>query len=285
MNEGVVMNRKNSNPFDVLGLSPEALNGLTDLQIDTLISGVSKTLQKIYHPDVSKSKKSVERSADISFALEQLNRQKYPEGYLNWKKTFMKKTPLKKRLSLANGELLKSVRLLHSAYIQSAGFLENKFFGDAAEVFAFGNKQLHIHHTWLSSQGFRWVSSENNSFFEYRTDEKGHVISVDGHCETFDNGKCIVGVIDGHYFLNILMREIRDIYEGLDKKRQIASVNARIHKGTKYRGPIITQDHFGLVIPHIKFADVTIGDYVVSINKTEEGSIFFQIDGSLKEVK
>jgi len=48
---------------------------------------------------------------------------------------------------------------------------------------------------------------------------------------------------------------------------------------------MITEEYFDILLPHVTFTnDIRIDGYIVSINRKGD-EIFFQIEGSLKEVK
>ncbi len=278
-------NEMEKNPFTTLGIDPSVVSGLTDDQIEILIRGVAKTLQKICHPDKTNNKTLRKRSNKINLAIEQLNREKYPEGFDYWKKKFLTKSSMKKKTERTNLEIEKLSQNLNRICLQNVDLLKNKFFSHLLIPFELTNKTIRLHNTWLISQNNYWIpfSKENvrHSFFEYKLNEEGRVVCIGN--KKINTDKVIIGAIDDGIFSNFLIKEIKVLYKNLKRERLMMSNKAKADKKTSYRGPIITKEQYKIIAPYIKCKDIKIGNYIVSINYTIDNDIYFQIDGSLKK--
>ena len=272
---------KKTNPFYALGLDPSALSGLTDAQIDVLVKGVAHTMQKICHPDVTASKKMHKKSRAINEAIALLDRKKYPEGFQSWKQDFCKKTPMKKKLDDAFAQVQKAQDHESHAYVQMMHLLDEFCFRQSMEQME-KRATFIIHNTWMVVQGVTWLPPENKAtFYPYDIDEGGHVINS----PDITYKKCIVGFIEPYIWLNHVVRDVKEVYDDLDKQRKIATTNAIRNKKSKFRGPIFTKSHLNILLPHVVFTDdVEVDGYIVSINRRDD-EVFFQVDGSLRKIK
>ena len=238
------------NPFAVLGLDPSVLSGLSSVQVDTLVKGVANTLQKICHPDIiSSNSKLAKRSIAINKAMEQLDRKKYPQAFVSWREEFIKKTPMKQKLFLSDKVIIEaSVDLARACSINSE-LLASVYFPDLVENNnTLDGKLIRVHNTWLSCRGYRYVATlrKNNVFYEYKIGDSGSVVEVDGVVSEFN--KTIVACIDDGVFINSLMEGIKKLDSDIAKRRRIAGVAAARNGKTKYRGPIISKENYGMII-------------------------------------
>ncbi len=268
---------KKTNPFYALGLDPSALSGLTDAQIDVLVKGVAHTMQKICHPDVTSSKRLHKKSRAINDAVALLDRKKYPEGFHSWKQDFCKRTPMRKKLDDAFAQVQKAQKQESHTYVQMMHLLDQFYFEWSTHQME-KKATLIIHNMWMVVQGTTWLPAKNKAaFYPYDIDERGHVID--------SPEKCIVGFIEPYIWLNHVIKDVKKVYDDLDKKRQIATTNAIRNKQSKFRGPIFTKSHLNILLPHVVFTnDIKVGGYIVSINRRGD-EVFFQVDGSLRKIK
>lgn len=91
------------NPFQVIGVSPEALKGLNDKEIQEVIGSTYRALQKIYHPEGSRPNEKKNR--ELTEAREALDMEKNREQYLNFKDAFLRPGLNKRRIEELEGEL------------------------------------------------------------------------------------------------------------------------------------------------------------------------------------
>ena len=73
---------RSTNPFHILGLRVELLQGLSDLQIHQIIKSQFRTLSMLYHPDTGGDRNKFQ---EIVWADDQLDVGKNPETYAHWK--------------------------------------------------------------------------------------------------------------------------------------------------------------------------------------------------------
>ena len=266
------------NPFEVLGLDPGALNGLTDSQIETLIKGFSNTWQKICHPDVSGGrKKLMDKSIAINEAMEQLDRKKYPKGFQGWRDDFLKAKPVKKKMAEIQRENDNLRLTLAKAYANIVVQLENHFFSKNSQ----GNVVLRIHNIWSSVGSVRWVANARKSphaFLTLEIDSSHRIISYNG--ELLKDKKFLIGSIDEKQYLNIVSPIISDVFDGEVRKfsllssRSVKATNSFVH------GPMIDSGMYHIIAPYIRYGVVKNG-YIVSISKMNS-DIFFQVEGVIR---
>ena len=266
------------NPFSVLGLDPSALRGLTDQQVEELVKKMAKIMQTFCHPDIAKNPVLRARSIEINRAIELLNRKKYPDAWDEYKRSFLKKTPLRKRIEQLSDLIAKSEKKENLYCEKIANILVYQIFEARSNNCGESERELVIHNTWVNTGGFSWVPKKDVSTCRYFLDDIGIVLNSPSLLE-----KAVVGVIDEGYFINNLIRELKLAYESLSNERLIAGTMAMRNGKSNYRGPVIGRDNYKLVVPHIDFfAPFKKGAYVVTINRRGKEEIFFQIDGSVK---
>ncbi len=271
----------NKNPFDVLGIAPSAIRGMNDDQIVVFIKGVARELLKIYHPDKSKGTRAEKRTVEINIAMEQLDRSKYPEAFEQWKKSFLKKTPMTKKLD----DAYHAVRVFEKNFQELSGSLADvlaNHFSAASDHIGQEVLEITVHNPWLIQKTFRWVATGKASsaaFFRFSVDANGFVLCRDD--EKIGHRKQIIGSIDENAYLNVVSPKIKKVFDDIQKRSQIAAHNAARTGKTKYHGPAINREHFHLLAKYIRFGEYQNG-YIVTINESTAES-YFQIEGSVKK--
>lgn len=278
------MTRRNKNPFSVLGLAPSALDGLNDIQIDILVTRFAKIMQLLHHPDTSK-KKSTAKSIAISKAVEALDRKKYPEAFRHWKESFLKKTPMVKKIE--DAETL--AKNYHVDFVElsrvTAALLGRKAFHSDKHLLDIRGKRIHIHNPWISIPNLRWVMSSSvpgPAFFFLEVDKDCRVVSYD---EELVQKKFVIGSIEGKAYLNTVSDILKKFFADTSQRMRLSAQKARTTGKTSYRGPVIEKDTFHLIAKYVRH-DIASNGYIVTINQRDDadGSIFFQIEGSVKEI-
>lgn len=261
------------NPFAVLGISPDILRGLTNSQIGELVNGVSKTLQKICHPDKSSSSRLNARSGQISEANEFLDQKKHPDAFQHYLEAFLKKTPLKERMS----ELEQSVAISRKRLSASYGHLYD----------IFSNRHnfsgvLRVHNPWIvHPSGIRWVATTKNiNCFSIMTILENKVVAIDGSPE-MEYAKRIIGSIEEGVYKNTVSPLLKQSFNDVKRRGQIASSQARSGEKPRYHGPVFTKDLFPVIGPYINYAVFNKG-YLVTMSQKENIS-FIQIEGLVRE--
>ncbi|QJA05433.1 J domain-containing protein [Thermosulfurimonas marina] len=77
------------NPFEVLGLSPRIVKELDEESLFRLVKACYRTLQQVYHPDLSSG--SGEKALEINLAFEALNLRKNPESFRHWRRAYLRR--------------------------------------------------------------------------------------------------------------------------------------------------------------------------------------------------
>lgn len=260
------------NPFAVLGISPDMLRGLTDSQIGELVRGVAKTLQKICHPDKSKSSRLNDRSVQISEAIEFLDQKKYPDAFQGYLNAFLRKTPLKERMS----ELERSVGLGRKRLSESYGYLYDIL--TKSHVFS---GVLRVHNPWvIHPSGIRWVANNKkvDCFFLMKILEN-RVIAIDGS-PNMEYQKRIIGSIEEGLYKNTVSPLLKQSFDDIKKRGRIASSQTRSGEKPRYHGPLFTKDLFPVIGPYLRY-DIFNKGYLLTMNQKEETS-FIQIEGLVR---
>ena len=111
------------NPFEVLGLSPHIVKELDEESLFRLVRACYRTLQQVYHPDLSSG--SGERALEINLAFEALDLRRNPESFRHWRRAYLKRLSrktLRSRLEEMHLRLGRSERereILSEAFWQS----------------------------------------------------------------------------------------------------------------------------------------------------------------------
>lgn len=82
------MSKLKKNPFEIFGLTPQIVKELDDETVFKLIKGIYKVLQMKYHPDRGGDPR---RALELNLAFESLNYEKNPQGFLHYKKNYIKR--------------------------------------------------------------------------------------------------------------------------------------------------------------------------------------------------
>ncbi|RUM87089.1 MAG: hypothetical protein DSZ24_07005 [Thermodesulfatator sp.] len=77
------------NPFEILGLSPRIVKELDEEGLFRLVRACYRTLQQVYHPDLSSG--SGEKALEINLAFEALDLRKNPESFRYWRRAYLKR--------------------------------------------------------------------------------------------------------------------------------------------------------------------------------------------------
>lgn len=145
------------NPFNVLGIAPIAVRGLTDEKIATLVKAMYRALSLIHHPDRG-GKRSKFQS--LQEAVEELDWEANPEQFRYWREQLLR-TP-KQKLADAVREQSAAARRQQIAedslldYARIAAGLEAAPEGTTS-IFRIGDVRLLISETLVT----RWVGRQN----------------------------------------------------------------------------------------------------------------------------
>jgi len=153
------------NPFAVLGLSPDSLRGLSNEQIEVVITAIYRAFQKIHHPDKQGSLKKATR---LNEAYEALNRSKYPEAFEQYKRRFLQKSSLKKRVAELETALEETEGRLDRLFEALIGFIETYTYPNEnnANVLNVGNYTLHMYDIVRQLNTGVIVTGSSASFFK-----------------------------------------------------------------------------------------------------------------------
>lgn len=126
------------NPFEVFGLTPEMVAGLSEKDLFAVIKSLYRALQKTVHPDVVKKsprKDTADKAVELNLAFESLNLDKNPVAFRRHRKTFIARRPkvvYQKSLALQREIMIRQARedFLASAYLDRLltdyGWLEDR---------------------------------------------------------------------------------------------------------------------------------------------------------------
>lgn len=79
---------KKRNPFEIFGLSPQIVKELDEETLFKLIKAIYRVFQLIYHPDKGGDPK---KALEVNLAFENLNLEKNPEGFRNYRKKYIER--------------------------------------------------------------------------------------------------------------------------------------------------------------------------------------------------
>jgi hypothetical protein len=100
----------NRNPFQILGLSPDALKGRKDDEIQELVNAMYRTLQKFYHPEGTRPNE--EKYRELVDVRDVLDIVKNREGFLVAKKSFLNAVPYRKKVEEMESRIAEAENLL-----------------------------------------------------------------------------------------------------------------------------------------------------------------------------
>ncbi len=272
----------NTNPFKIIGITPNAIYGLTDKEVLSLVRDVVKAQQKKVHPDVIGSSRLARRSTTINSALntlENCGREKFAQ----LRAQFVSTTPLKRTLEKVENALQESQEKLVQTGAQMAELFSRQL--DMA-VEHDEMADICIHNPWLSN-GQSYLASRlvNPRLFFCKViiDQAWNILFYDDAAVPVGK-KTIIGSIDTKTYLNDeLAFKIRKYYEKSDMKKRQGVAYQKILRSTKtiYRGPRIIPHDLHLIAKDIRLGVYDNG-YIVTANRAHDGSIFFQIEGCVK---
>jgi curved DNA-binding protein CbpA len=82
------------NPFEVFGLTPDLVAGLSEKELFTVIKTMYRTLLKTFHPDISPgSQDGGNRSVELNLAFDSLNLEKNQTSFRKYRKTYIARRP------------------------------------------------------------------------------------------------------------------------------------------------------------------------------------------------
>tara|TARA_B100001989_G_scaffold252586_1_gene235219 strand:- start:881 stop:1789 length:909 start_codon:yes stop_codon:yes gene_type:complete len=102
-----------NNPFAIIGLSPDAMRGLSNAQIKKVIKNLVRGLQSVHHEDVGGKPGKM---SEINVAVDALSD---PKAFDRYKKKYLHKSPQKKKIS----ELENQLRETEKASLEEANRL------------------------------------------------------------------------------------------------------------------------------------------------------------------
>lgn len=289
------------NPFLVLGINEDLVRKLSDEQLDSIITSQYRTLQKLFHPDVAKSKKATDKkSKEINDAYAKLNRKKNPELYRAYKDRFINLGGINSRLRNLESQLEESRIMLRDSVSQFLEYLkgysernrENKL-----TVFNLAPAELQLHdyglYLTLSRHDVRAFPTKKDKakfFYKMQIDANGRIAEKkQGNKKTYHN-KNLIGCIDeetAHKNGNIL--QILRLAQNINYERDNELRLGRGPAGTITPQPIseyqerIPIESFSRILPLLT-PEVRLKSYLFSLN-TESDNAYFTLDGSILRIE
>ena len=272
------------NALEILGLSREIVRGLTPEQFKMLIDGTYRTLAKLYHPDKSGGKKSLERKARELFeAREFLDSIKgNPEALKRIQAEFSKPTLKQKKIE----ELEKRVKLLeNTAKIISYSFVEYMavFLGYFNETPAFNLRSTEIamndsvaNINRMLHGTISMMYQRKTAFYEMLIDEKGGISKKypGGEVKKFPNRR-LIGSAEDKKGVNTILKEI-GTNSKISKLLAKGSI-ARVREYDIYMESAIPLEYSPKLIP-LLVPYIRPNAYLISFD-VREGNPFFVVEG------
>lgn len=273
------------NPLEVLGLSRDIVRGLAPEQFQILIDGAYRTLAKIYHPDKSGGKKSLEKRARELFeAREYLDSIKgNPEALKRIQAEFSKPTPKQRQIESLEAKIRD---LENFSKGLACNFIEymSAFLGFSSDapIFMLRSVEIGMNDSVgslnrLSHGTPSMMYHRKTNFYQMLIDENGRVSKKyqGGEIKNFPNRRLIGSTPGRKHEVNMILKEIG----AADK------VNKLIRKGslTKIHGHEIyfesaipfeySANLIPLLVPHLR-----PDGYLISFD-VREGNPFFVVEG------
>jgi hypothetical protein len=281
------------NPFLAMGLNPEAINGLTDQQIEMIISMLHKAWQQIYHPD--KSGGSTGKSQFFNQLKDQLDYKKNPEQYALYKQEFLKKIPKGKKkidwesklksaqdqnnqLALAFLEYLKALLLPPSGLtvfnLQPCVIRLHDYARDS-------NAREYVH-------GLNIPKGKNPSFFEIIINPDLTLTEKRVGKEKIFSQKKLIGTIypktlnQDKITMRSFLQKIQNAWTPINQDNAEKGIIRTSSRLIKYLEPKIPAGEFLYLLPYLK-PNLVKDAYLFSVNN-EGRQLIFSLEGTIKDI-
>jgi len=277
------------NPFEVLGFNPEIIRGLSTEDVLKLIKPQYRVLQSIYHPDKTKTRDD-KKSKEINGAYELLQN---PEMFKYFKEKFLKRSPLRKRISDLEKEIISTGETTDCFYKQIISYLGNYAGSDKVTVFNIAPCRLKmLDYVLMLNRNIHlnMGKGKKDLFYDLIIRKNGGLARKRGKEVTEYPDKRLVGTISEEIVRSKRFGNIRKIlnlaqqiwtYEDARVGRTAFPMR-KVKESAIYDGHITTvsfQSIMPLITPEIKNSQ-----YLFSINR-EKGKTYFAFEGKILKIR
>jgi hypothetical protein len=282
------------NPFSALGLNPEAINGLTDQQIEIIVSMLHKAWQQIYHPD--KVGGSTGKSQFFNQLKDQLDYKKNPEQYALFKQEFLKKIPKGKKKIDWESELKSAQVQTNQLALSFLEYLKAILLPPSGlTVFNLQPCIIRLHDYVRDSNATDYVRNiimpkgQNPNFFEIIVNPDLTLTEKRLGKEKIFSQKKLIGTIypktlnQQNITMRSFLQKIQNAWTPVNQRN--SEVGATKGKGRiiKYLEPKIPTEEFLYLLPYLK-PTLVQDAYLFSVNN-QSGQLIFSLEGTIKNIE
>ena len=282
------------NPFFALGLNPEAINGLTDLQIEIIVSMLHKAWQQIYHPD--KSGGNTDKSQFFNQLNDLLDFKKNPELYALYKQEFLKKiTRGKKKIDWEDKAKFaqEQTNQLALAFLEYLKVILLPPIG--LTIFNLQPCIIRLHDYVRDSNATDYVRQiiipkrQNPNFLEIIINPDLTLTEKRLGKEKIFSQKKLIGTIypktlnQQNITMRSFLQKIQNAWTPINQKNVEVGATKGKSRIIKYLEPKIPTEEFLYLLPYLK-PDLVKDGYLFSVNN-ESGKIIFSLEGTIKDIE
>lgn len=274
-----------SNPFQVLGLSPEVIRILTDEEIGIIVKTQYRALQQIFHPD---KKGKEETSKQINQAYEYLDQARNPETYAYYKKRYLARRGAQSKIQELEDKLRHTENNLWQQYKQMQDYFSSILEVNKLTVFNAAGHRFQMHDTGL--QIFVPKNKEMNKILFFTlivNDDQTITKEVMKNQYKFANKKLIGTIDDGkareHGGITTILKRAQNIWSKYDDALARLLQTQRdkatpVRREVTYYSEKIEPQRFQAFTPLLT-PRITKNSYLFSINK--DGGEFYSLEGKI----